>query len=123
MISLKPIRENAGSPAYTRGNQIYKKDRIRNFHCQNQGSLIETEALVEGSYDRIYHVELVYDRVEDDFLEYSCECDKPMRREEPARLEVRQKTSGDGSAGVKMDPLSVHEGEIPFFSGRDNWQD
>ena len=75
MISLKPIRENAGSPAYTRGNQIYKKDRIRNFHCQNQGSLIETEALVEGSYDRIYHVELVYDRVEDDFLEYSCECE------------------------------------------------
>lgn len=75
MISLKPIRENAGSPAYTRGNQIYKKDRIRNFHCQNQGSLIETEALVEGSYDRIYRVELVYDRVEDDFLEYSCECE------------------------------------------------
>ena len=49
--------------------------------------------------------------------------DKPIRREEPARLEVRQKTSGDRSAGVKMDPLSVHEGEIPFFSGRDNWQD
>lgn len=75
MISLKPIRENAGSPAYTRGNQIYKKGMIRNFHCQNQGSLIEAEALVEGSYDRVYRVELAYDRVEDDFLEYSCECE------------------------------------------------
>lgn len=75
MISLKPIRKNAGSPAYTRGNQIYKKGMIQKFHCKNQGSLIETEALVEGSFDNVYRVELVYDRVEDDFLEYSCECE------------------------------------------------
>lgn len=75
MISLKPIRENAGAPAYTRGNQVYKRGLIQEFTSDNQGSLIEVEAKVEGSYDNFYHVRLVYDRVSDDFLEYSCECE------------------------------------------------
>lgn len=75
MISLKPIRENASAPAYTRGNQIYKKKMIHGFWSQNQGSMIMVEAQAEGSYGRVYQVELVYDRVGDDFLEYSCECE------------------------------------------------
>ncbi|NBH18985.1 hypothetical protein D3Z55_16405 [Clostridiaceae bacterium] len=75
MISLKPIRENAGPPAYTRGNQVYKRGLVHEFTSANQGSLIEAEAQVEGSHDNSYHVKLVYDRVADDFLEYSCECE------------------------------------------------
>ena len=63
MISLKPIRENAGPPAYTRGNQVYKRGLVHEFTSANQGSLIEAEAQVEGSHDNSYHVKLVYDRV------------------------------------------------------------
>lgn len=75
MITLKPIRENAGAPAYTRGNQVYKRGLVGDFEVENQGGLIIARAWVEGSYDNKYRVELVYDRVEDDFLEYSCECE------------------------------------------------
>lgn len=75
MISLKPIRENAGAPAYTRGNQVYKRGLVHELKVENQGGLILVNALVEGSYDNEYRVELVYDRMDDDFIEYSCECE------------------------------------------------
>lgn len=75
MISLKPIRENAGAPAYTRGNQVYKRGLVHKLKVENQGGLILVSALVEGSYNNRYQVELVYDRMDDDFLEYSCECE------------------------------------------------
>ena len=69
MISLKPIRENAGAPAYTRGNQVYKRGLVHKLKVENQGGLILVSALVEGSYNNEYQVELVYDRMDDDFLE------------------------------------------------------
>ena len=45
MISLKPIRENAGAPAYTRGNQVYKRGLVHKLKVENQGGLILVSAL------------------------------------------------------------------------------
>ncbi len=74
MISLKPIRENSGPEAYTRGNQIFKREKVFDMKVKEQGRLILADACVEGSVKPEYEVNLVYDQDEDNFLEYSCQC-------------------------------------------------
>lgn len=75
MISLKPIRESASPPAYTRGNQIFKQGKILDFQVEEEGGLLVAKARVTGSLRANYQVELIYDQIEEGFLEYSCECE------------------------------------------------
>lgn len=75
MVKIQAIRSQASSPAYTRGNQIYKNGKVHPHSLEENADLIKATALVEGSSGREYRVELVYDQKNERFKQYQCECE------------------------------------------------
>lgn len=75
MISLKSIRTAANAASYTRGNQVYKRNKVFNFQRTEDRDTIELSADVEGSYDNEYHVHLRYNKKGDYFEDDVCECE------------------------------------------------
>lgn len=75
MITLKAIRTISSAPSYTRGNQIYKQQKVLNFEKKEDNSKILLTADVKGSFDNQYRVSLCYQKKEELFTDYTCECE------------------------------------------------
>ena len=74
MIQLKSIRDVSSPQSYTRGNHLYITGLVEDFDMYQNGNEIEVSALVAGSYDNQYDVDLIYDTVNEKFVDYYCEC-------------------------------------------------
>lgn len=75
MIKIQAIRSAASSPAYTRGNQIYKNGKVHPHKLEENADYVQAEAVVEGSTGKEYQVELVYDQKKEKFERYWCACE------------------------------------------------
>ncbi len=75
MITLSSIRSISSSPAYTRGNQLYKGRKIIRFKHSSDHERSRVEADVTGSYGNQYLVKMVYNHQKEVFETYQCECE------------------------------------------------
>lgn len=75
MLDKKTIRKLVNSATYNKGLDLYNQDKVSKFEVKEaQEDQFEIRALVKGSGQKKYNVELIYDEVYDDLIESYCEC-------------------------------------------------
>lgn len=74
MISREYIKELAGEQSYSRGINLYKNGKVKEYASESIYGEDHVNAMVKGSGDNIYEVELVVDNESELLVDSFCEC-------------------------------------------------
>lgn len=85
MLERKQLKRLAGSTIYRRGVEIYEDCGVLEFRVDSDETIDRVYTRVKGSGRKCYDVEMAYDVVYDEIIDYYCECPAYMNYDGPCK--------------------------------------
>lgn len=85
MLEKKKLKRLAGSTIYRRGVEIYEDCGVLEFQVDSDETIDRVYTKVKGSGRKRYDVEMAYDVVYDEIIDYYCECPAYMNYDGPCK--------------------------------------